>query len=142
MYYLSPYKNSELFDRAIEGLIKAGYKGNSSDYYKIIKENKLNGQEIKELMLGKTQSGYFFGNPWSMNRNNNGDVEITDIFGGVIDKGKTWIEGDAICNKFEKRYDGIKDCSDIYKNPEGDDIGLSEYISLTDYWMLPFSIIE
>jgi len=131
-----------VFDRYIEGLIKAGLKGNPSDYYKVDANNKLNGQEIKELMLGKTQSGYWYGNQWSMNRNKNGDVEITDVFGIVIDKGKTWIEGDAICNKFETRYDGMKYCSDIYKNPEGDDIGLSEYLALTDFFIMPFSIEE
>jgi len=91
-------------------------------------------------MFGKTQSGYFFGNQLSININKNGDVAVTDILSGVVTKGKTWIEGDAICSKFEILYDGMKDCSDIYKNPEGDDIGLSEYLALTDYSIMPFSI--
>lgn len=128
-----------MFDRLIEGLIKAGFEGNPSDYYKLFERNKLNGKEIQELIIEKTVKGVFFGYPWSMYRNKNGELEATNFYGG-IDKGQSWIEGDAICNQFEERYEGIKHCADIYKNPEGDGNKLNEYVALTDYWIIPFSI--
>ena len=66
MYYLVPLKNSEVFDRGIEGLIKAGYKADPSNYYKLKKENKLTGQEIRELIFGKKIEGTYFYIPWSL----------------------------------------------------------------------------
>ena len=138
LYYLAPYKNSEVFDRWIEGLIKAGLKGDPSDYYKVHKENKMTGQEIQELVIGKTMTGYVFGFPWSRKIYKNGESETT-IF-SVVHKGKTWIEGDVLCGQYETLYDGFKGCSDIYKNPEGDKKTLSEYLLLSDYGLFQFSI--
>lgn len=142
LYYLAPYKNSEVFDRWIEGLIKAGLKvkGDPSDYYKVHQENKMTGKEIRELIFGKTMSGKVYGYPWSVKINKNGECDTTSFLG--VYKGKAWISGDALCSQYETRFDGLKSCSDIYKNPEGDKKTLSEYLSLTDYGLLPFSIEE
>ena len=140
LYYLTPFKNSEVFDRYIEGLIKAGLKEDPSDYYKVHKENKMTGQEIRELIVGKTITGYFFAGSWSEKINKNGESEHTDFSG--VHKAKIWIEGDAVCQQYETHLDGLKGCADIYKNPEGDKKTLSEYLLLTDFWIFPFSIKE
>jgi len=128
------------YNRYIEGLIKKGYKGNPLDYYKLHKENKMTGQEIQELIVGKSMTGYSFGKQWSRAIDKNGEFEYTDF--KVVHKGKIWIEGDAICRQYETLFDGLKGCEDIYKNPEGDKKTLSEYLSLTDFWIFPFSIKE
>ena len=141
MYYLSPYKNSEVFDRTIEGLIKAGYKGNPSDYYEIIEENKLTGNEIKELILNKKVSGKALGFKYSSSRSDEGEFEYTH-FSGKTHKGKSWVDGDTLCYQFESLWDGIKYCAEIYKNPEGNKDELSEYLFLTDFYIYPFSIAE
>lgn len=120
--------------------MKAGLKGNPSGYYKVHKENKMTGQEIQELIVGKTITGYAFGFPWSTKINKSGECETTDFFG--VHKGKIWIDGDALCTQYETLYDGLKGCSDIYKNPEGDKKTFSEYLLLADYWLFPFSIEE
>ena len=140
MYYLAPHKNSEVFDRSIEGLIKAGYKGNLSDYYKIYKENRLNGNEIKELVLNKKVSGKMLGFKWSRSKNDEGVFEFT--YFKRTNKGKSWVDGNTLCYQYESLYDGIKYCAEIYKNPEGKKNELSEYFSLTDFWLYTFSIIE
>ena len=57
-YYSWPFKNVEVFDRLAEGLVNAGFPGDPSDYYKVLEENKLNAQEIKELLWGHTISGF------------------------------------------------------------------------------------
>lgn len=90
--------------------------------------------------MGNTRSGYIFGIPWSTTPTKNGKFEHTDFYG--TDKGKMWVEGDSVCRQYETRWDGIKHCEDIYKNPEGDDILMNEYFSITDYWLIPFSIME
>lgn len=140
LYYFIPRKNPEVFDRYIQGLIKAGFKGDPSGYYKLHKENKMTGQEIRDSMLGKTTTGQCYGYQWSIKESKSGECELVDFFGAH--KGKTWIEGDAVCRQYERLYDGLKDCADIYKNPEGDKKTLSEYLSLTDYGLFPFSIKE
>lgn len=100
----------------------------------------MRGQEIQELVIGKTISGTFWGFQWSIRIYENGESERSDFFG--VHKGKTWIEGDALCAQYETAYDGLEICSDMYKNPEGDKNTLSEYLSLTDYGLFPFSIEE
>ena len=142
LYYLAPYKNSKIFDRYIRGLIKAGLKvkGDRLDYYKVHKENKMTEQEIQELLLGKTMTGISWGFTWSIKIYTNGECETT-IFSNVY-KGKTWIENDELCRQSETLFYGLKDCADIYKNPEGNKNTLSEYLLLSDYWLSPFSIKE
>jgi len=153
MYYLAPYKNSEVFDRWIEGLIKSGYKGNPSNYYKIIEENRLSGNEIKELILNKRVSGKVsvilkkkgsskvFGLGWSHSISDEGEFVYHHPF-GKTHKGKSWVDGDTLCYQFESLYDGIKYCAEIYKNPEGTKDKLSEYLSLADFNIRSFSIAE
>ena len=55
LYYLYPFKDHQVFDRLIEGLIKAGFDGDPSDYFKVEKQNRLSGQEIRELLMGKAE---------------------------------------------------------------------------------------
>ena len=153
MYYLFPLKNSEAFDRHIKGLIKAGYKGNPSNYYKIIEENRLSGNEIKELILNKKVSGKVsvilkkkgsgkvIGLGWSHSISDEGEFVYHHYFGKTY-KGKSWVDGDTLCYQFESLVDGIKYCAEIYKNPKGNKDELSEYLSLTDFWIFPFSISE
>jgi len=141
MYYLIPLKNSEVFDRLIEGLIKAGYKGNLSNYYKLKKENKLTGQEIRDLLFGKTIEGNYFYIPWSITTNKDGESEYANKYYG-IHQGKSSIEGDTVCNQYESLYDGLKYCSEVYKNSEGDNMISSKYLLLNDFMLSPFSIKE
>jgi hypothetical protein len=139
LYWGFPFKDHKVFDRYIEGLIKAGFKGDPSDYFIVNEKNKLNGQEIKELLFGKVMSGTVMGFEWSAYRSKDGGLESPNFWGG-IDKGKSWIEGNEICNRYETRYDGIKFCSDIYGNPEGDELSKSEYLRFNDFALLPFSV--
>ena len=140
MYYLFPYKNPEVFDRLIEGIKKAGFKEDPSNYYKIKKQNKLTGQEIQELVFGKTMEGNIFNTLWSINTNKDGESEFTRF--SVVFKGRSWIDGDVVCSQYESLYDGLTWCSDVYRNPQGHSITSSEYILLTDWWLMPFSIRE
>lgn len=125
----------------MEGLKKAGYKANSLDYYKIIEENRLSGNEIKALILNKKVKGKALGLEWSSSRNDKGEFEYTH-YDGRTHKGKSWVDGDELCYQLESLYDGLKYCAEIYKNPEGDKNELSEYMSLTDFWLYLFSVLE
>jgi hypothetical protein len=141
MYYLIPLKNSEVFDRAIEGLIKAGYKGNPSNYYKLKKENKLTAQEIRGLIFGKKIGGTYYYIPWSVTTNKSGETEYANKYYGNH-QGESWIEGDTVCNQYESLFDGLKHCSEIYKTSEGDNMTSSKYLLLNDFMLSVFSIKE
>lgn len=131
------------FERFIEGLVKAGFDGDPSDYDKLDPDNRLKGREIKRLLFGKKATGYHIsGLQWSVYRSAEGDLEYEFPVGSTAHKGKTWIEGDSVCNQYEDLYDGLKHCSDIYSNPKGDDILLSEYLDSAGYWIFPFSIMD
>lgn len=99
----------------------------------------MTGQEIRDLLFGKTIKGYTQFGEISQTIRRNGESEYSR-FSGDTYKGQVWIEGDAVCSRYESFCDGLKNCSDIYRNPEGDEITYSEYISLSDFWIMPFSI--
>lgn len=105
------------------------------------KKNKLAGKEIQRLLFGKTISGNVFGFPWSTNINENGELKHNHITGAIF-KGRAWVEGEAVCFQYEKRFYGIKNCAEIYRNAEGSDKNLSEYLELTEYYLFPFSVEE
>jgi hypothetical protein len=139
------YKNSEVFERYIEGFIKAGkkdYKEGLSNYSKVQKDQQLSQQEIEKLVTGKILSGFYYGLLWSRTYSKD-RTSILAISKGdkIIGKsnGKIWVEGDSICCQYE-RYDYLKSCGDVYFNPGGNKDNKNEYLWLTDYALLPFSI--
>ena len=153
--YLGPYpdtqtlyiqytiKDEEVFNRLVNGLIKAGWKADPKAYYPIQKENKLDGQEISTLVFGKTLSGILFGfYEWSTKIADDGNAMSSNNMEGTVYKGKTWIESESFCFQYEKRYGGIKYCYDIYRNKKGDKISKNEYLLMGDNWILPFSVFE
>ncbi|MCK5311960.1 MAG: tetratricopeptide repeat protein, partial [Desulfobacteraceae bacterium] len=143
LYYYVPYKNSEVFERYLEGLIKAGFKGDSSNYSKVQKDQKLSQQEIEKLVTEKILSGFNGGFLWSLSHSQDGTSVFSLSKGGEISikaNGKTWVEGDSICYQYENLYDGLKFCGDVYFNPVGKQDNKSEYFMLTDFLLLPFSI--
>lgn len=124
----------------IEGMIKAGYKAGSSGYYKVQKENRMTGQEIRETILGKTITGVGVFSPWTRKMDSIKESDV-NLFSGRY-RGEIWIEGDEICQKYKTFQGRVNDCAYVYKNPQGNRKTLSEYLLLTDYWMYPFSIEE
>ncbi len=139
------YKNSEVFERYIEGFIKAGktdYKEGLLNYSKVQKDQKLSQQEIEKLVTGKILSGFYFGLLWSRSNSKDGTSILSLSKGDKIigkSNGKIWVEDDSICCQY-KRYDYLKSCGDVYFNPGGNQDNKNEYLWLTDYALLSFSI--
>jgi hypothetical protein len=71
-----------------------------------------------------------------------GKVEFSVPQWGVSDKAKSFVENDQMCFEFENWYEGIKNCSEYYNNPEGNHINKSQFIGLNDIGMRFFSIQE
>jgi hypothetical protein len=141
MFYM-PFKDPEVEKRFAEGFIKSGVPGKSRGYYKstIFQENKLTGDEIKDLVFGKTVTGFDFKTEeeWSIKRTKEGVISYRR--GEVSDKGKSWIEEDRLCNQWQNLYGGYRDCAPIFRNPEGVSEKREEYIGISAYGFVPFSI--
>jgi hypothetical protein len=127
-----------VFDRYIEGLIKAGLEADPSDYSKFNGGKKLTGQEIMKLVNGKVISGYVYGDQWLTEFSK--DDEITYYWSMFEYKGEKWIENESICTRYERRFDGIKDCGEIFYNPQGNNQDKNEYFLVVDYGIFPFSV--
>ncbi len=142
LYFLYPFEDTKIFDHLVDGLVKAGFDGDPSDYIKVKKENRLSGQAIRELLFGKTALGLIIGFEMSMLRSDTGKLELSFPMFDISDMGKSWIEGDMVCNQFDNTYDGVKFCSDVYSNPEGNYSDRNQYVFISDAIIYPFSIKE
>ena len=95
------------------------------------------------MVYGKIQSGYLFGFHWSISPSKDGNIIFFWSKDGSIlfkDNGKRWIEGDSLCFQYDKQYDGIKSCGEIFYNPQGNDQNKSKYLYAFDYGIGAFSV--
>jgi TolB-like protein/class 3 adenylate cyclase len=139
MYYY-PFKSLTDADRFADGLLKAGLPGEPSGYYKVLEENRLTGEEIRDLFFGHTQTGLWAGKqPWAISRTRDGKASLL-IDSKVIQSGKSWIEGDILCHQWKKGWEGLKYYMTVFRNPEGTSQKKDEYIVITDWNMYGVSI--
>jgi TolB-like protein/Flp pilus assembly protein TadD len=135
-----PFKEQKDFDRLAEGLVKAGFPGRPSEYCKISKQNKLTGEEIRKLLFGHTAKGIHLGMQWSVSRDKEGKCTSKDFSGKRT--GKSWIEGDRVFTQFESVLEGRKFDIEVYRNPGGTPESLNEYCYISDFALLPFSVVD
>ncbi len=141
LYYIFSFKDHKIFDRFIDGLNKAGFVGNPSDYNKVNKKNKLSGQKIKELLFGKIATGNITAEmEFSYRWNAVGDLEFSIPSARKLEKGKSWIEGDSLCIQYEHFLEGISNCWDCYYNTEGSDVENNQYLLVGDFALNSISI--
>ena len=152
--YFFPFTDPALADRFAEGLIKGGVPGRASEYLPGFKENRLNGEEIKKLLFDSTSSGFFGNSPggkqWRIERAKDGgftwhgpEPASTAKDGGepiVSDTGKSWIEGDMLCQQYEKRFWGLEFCQTVFRNPRGRHESKDEYFQFSDVGAVTFSV--
>jgi hypothetical protein len=125
-----------------EGFIKAGLPGEPSGFYKISVENRMTGEEIRELFFERKVTGINMasGKQWWVERSRDGKATVLD--GDDSDNGKSWIEEDMLCDQWDNLYEGLKDCWVVYRNPEGTPEKNDEYLGAPGYGIYPFSQIE
>jgi len=152
--YLRPFKDKEVERRFADGLIKAGIPGEPGGYYKIYQENKLTGEQIKDLVFDQTVAGFdvVSGKQWRIKRDKDGKATYCGPKGYVkgkvadveetSDTGKSWIKGKRLYNQWANLYGGLEDCFPIYKNPEGMPEKKDEYIGVAVYGFVPFSVFD
>jgi TolB-like protein/Flp pilus assembly protein TadD len=127
--FWTTFRNAEVADRWVNGLVKAGYPGGSS-YYKILEESKMSGEELNDLIFGHTITGVHpvTNQQWWIQTSLNGesthrgarlDILFSEPMEEFSDKGKIWLEEDMLWSKWEKLFDGFEFYKTIFRNPEG-----------------------
>ena len=152
--YFRPFKDKEVEKRFADGLIKAGIPGEPGGYYKVYQENKLTGEEIKDLVFDQTVTGFdiISGKQWWIKRTEDGKAtyrgpkgfvkgEVSDVE-ETSDIGKSWVEGNRLCNQWANLYEGLEDCFPIFDNPEGTYEKKDEYIGVAVYGFVSFSVVD
>jgi adenylate cyclase len=143
-WYMSnlPFKDLQVTERFAEGYIKAGLQGEPSGFYKISTDNRLTGEEIRELFFGRKVTGFTLatGKQWWIERSQDGKATIRD--GDNADTGKSWIEENMLCDQWDNLYESLKDCWVVYRNPEGAPEKNDEYLGAPGYGIYPFSQVE
>ena len=92
-------------------------------------------------MFGKTSTGYAFGLKgleWVSRIGDGGEEEYSIM--GQSYTGRAWIEDENICFLREQHLDGLKNCMEVYRNPDGDELTKTEYFRITDYGIFLFSV--
>ena len=138
-----PFADPKTLDRIAEALIKAGVPGNPTDYYRILKENRINGQEIKSLLFGRKITGIAMSTGkqlwWEWTKSG----EFKWIMGSFQDMGKSWVEGDVLFIQYKKIFGGLPFGTIIYKNPDGSGESMNQYLLVSDFGSItPFAPIE
>ncbi|MDH4267895.1 MAG: tetratricopeptide repeat protein [Deltaproteobacteria bacterium] len=144
----SPYKDRAVAERLVEGLRKAGFPPAKirGGYFPAFEENRLTGDEIKSLLFGSTITGYiFYPQQFWIKFKKNGEITWNgpSIGGGLtIESGKSRIEGDTICLRYQKRFGGVEYCATIFRYPGGSYEGKDEYFWCTDFGFATFSLLR
>ena len=113
----------------------------SGGYYKISKQHQLTGEEIRNLLVGRTESGF---DSWTEKRclidwTNGEKITMRGAYG--YDSGRSWIEGDMVCLRWQQGK-GMKFCGTVFRNPEGTREKLDEYLTVYDQGVWVSSVIK
>ncbi|MBW2002306.1 MAG: hypothetical protein JRI30_07310 [Deltaproteobacteria bacterium] len=140
--YMFPFKDLEVSDRFAGGLIKAGagLLKEPLDYPKISKKNKLTGNEIRKLLFGRSIIASAFGFEWQIFFTEDGKANWQASWESA--SGTYWIEGDQLWIQWKYKYAGLKWSNDIYRNPSGTAESRNEYLYITDWRIVSFSVVE
>jgi tetratricopeptide (TPR) repeat protein len=124
-----PFRDMEVSERFVDGLLEAGLPGEPSQYYRIQEDNRLTGEEIKALVFGRKVTGRIGGQKWWQITTKDGKWTRDSSLSGTAS-----IEGDLLCLHWQSSTTGdVNIRHAIFCNPEGKPETNDEYLSLTDH---------
>jgi TolB-like protein/class 3 adenylate cyclase len=138
-----PFTEPKKLDRIADALIKAGAPGKHTDLYRIFKENRIKGQEVKSLLFGRKITGTAMSTGkqlwWEWTKTG----EFKFIMGGFQDIGKSWVEEDVLFIQYKKLFGGLPFGMIIYNNPDGSIETKNQYFMVSDIGSItPFAPTE
>jgi tetratricopeptide (TPR) repeat protein len=141
-----PVKDPEFAEHLVKGLSAAGWRG-GSEYYKIYGENRLAGEQIKDLVFGRKMAG----SEGLIERTKDGIAYCRQCFSRITgskfaDIGRSWVEDDMLCDRWQKRFQGQMICSPVFLNPEGKLEKFDEYFLIPglgeSFGIIPWSPVD
>jgi adenylate cyclase len=144
--YLSYRKLEEDNKHWYEGFRKAGlqdFPWGYRWYMDDIIENMLSGEEIKDLAVGRTWSGFNPGSgaQWWIQFTKDGKVTSRGAW-STTEKGSYWIEEYRICWKWQPPEPSQEGCGFVYPIPTGTAKEKNQYEWVTRISVHPFSVEE
>jgi TolB-like protein/Tfp pilus assembly protein PilF len=128
-----PIKYSVCSDRLAEGLLKAGLPGEPGGYYKFLEENRLTGNEIRDLVSGRRMWIENWGERWRIDCAETGELK------SISDRGQWWIERELLCLQWNDRYEDYPFCGTVFRNPDGTK-GVDEYLKQNHTGVAVFAV--
>ncbi|ATU94649.1 adenylate/guanylate cyclase domain-containing protein [Phyllobacterium zundukense] len=133
------FKNEADIERLLGGLSKAGFPELPADV-DLDPKDRLTGTEIKSLAFGHELRG----------RNTVPDIEpyrriasadgsITMTVGSRTTTGRTWVQGNFLCNAYPKN---LTTCGAVFRNPSGTREQENEYLSIYRISRNEFSVVK
>jgi hypothetical protein len=127
-----PFADPKKLDSIATALIKAGVPGNPTDYYRILKENRIRGQEIKPLFFGHKITGTSMSTGKQVQWEFVESGEFKFIMGNFQDTGKSRVDEDVLFFQYKKLFGGLPFGTTIYKNPDGSIEAKNQYFIVSD----------
>ncbi|MFQ5757637.1 MAG: hypothetical protein ACE5H7_16285, partial [Acidiferrobacterales bacterium] len=132
------HKREEDLEHRLDSLRKAGIPEWPFDYEGRV-EDRLDEPAIRSLTFGRTWIGQFE-NGTSFVQENNTDGRIAFQSPGFLRTGTVWVEGGMLCNHFPASLVSRKQCSYVYRNPDGTPGESNEYVVVSPTSILYFSV--
>ena len=126
------FSDPKKLDSIAKALIKAGAPGDPNDYYRILKGNRISGQDVKSLLFGRQITGTAMstGKQFRWEWAKSGEFKFT--MGTFQDMGKSWIKGDVLFIQYNKLFGGLPYGTTIYRNPDGSRESKNQYFMISD----------
>lgn len=135
------FKDPEDAERLHEGLREAGVPDLPFNYNGSA-ENKLDGDEIRDLLFGRTYSGRdpYSGSDWHTTIESDGraTTEAPWYSGPQV----RWIEDGLLCHRSEGSAPESRVCGFIFRNPKGTRQKRDEYHWVGGPGIYPFSLVD
>ena len=136
---LWPYKEDNDRERLKAGLRKAGVPEIPINYA-ARKNDRLDGNEIRSLMFGRTQTGLDpqTGSDWIVSIAPDGEsMVLAPWYSGAETR---WIDGDKLCSRYQGSSAAIKVCGFVFRNPEGMPEAKNQFEWVGGARIYPFSV--
>ena len=136
-----PFESPEIMQRLAESLLIAGLSKPLTSFPFIDSSDRLSGEEISELVSGRTMIGLDRGPggveaEFEVTRDRDAQI-IRQGYLTYFKKGKTVIEDDLLCDPW---WAHPNFCVAVFRNPQGDSASHSEYVFFTLSGFFTFSV--
>jgi TolB-like protein/class 3 adenylate cyclase/Flp pilus assembly protein TadD len=133
-----PYNTPEVTHRLAQGLIKAGIPEEA--YYTVSDDYRIDGDKIRELVFGRTMQ--------ILEPMYNVELFFEIAKDGKAtrsnDNGRFWIDNDMLCCQWQKYEHGLGTewCGPVFRNPRGSTETSDEYLHITDFGIMPYTLVD